>query len=388
MNYKSNQIKQGMFLIVFFVAMLWIGNHVEQLFGGLNRAIEILTPFITGFAIAFLLNAPMMRIEKLLFLPKSPLNFIAKKYHRILSYLVTLVLVVMVMVFIFQTIIPELSTTIIAFINTLPAAFDNLQLWAQTNLGPDTPIGDLLVRANFDWTKLESTIITWVTNSWQAWLNSSWGLVQSIFNAFLTFILSFIFSVYVLLNKETLQNQVKKLCLAVFPKKVAMWIFTITSMADEIFTNFVFGQVLEAFIIGTLFFIALSIFRFPYTLLISVIVAVTALVPIVGAMIAQTIGVLLILTVDPVQALWFFILFQIIQQIEGNLIYPYVVGKAAGLPAMWILVSITIGASLMGILGVLISIPFASLCYALLRDWVNYRLEQKASQQIVESHPE
>ncbi len=377
MNYKSNAMKQGMALITFFVVMLWIGQHVDGIVDAAARALKIISPFITGFAFAFLLNAPMMRIETFLFQPKSPLLSIPKKFRRILSYILTLTLVLLVIIFIFQIIVPELGATIMKFVGTLPATFDRLQLWATENLGPDTQIGEWMARANIDWANLESSLITWVTNSWQAWLNSSFSILSSIFSAFITFILSFMFSIYLLLNKENLIHQVKKLLLAIFPERITNWLFTIGHMADEIFSNFVFGQVVEAFIIGTLFFIVLSIFGFPYALLISVIVAVTALVPIVGALVSQTIGFLLVLTVDPIQALWFFIVFQIVQQLENNLIYPHVVGKAAGLPAMWILVSITIGASVMGIVGVLISIPVASLAYALLKDWVNYRLELK-----------
>lgn len=159
-------------------------------------------------------------------------------------------------------------------------------------------------------------------------------------------------------------------------------------MADEVFTRFVFGQVTEAFIVGIMFYIGLSIFRFPYALLISVIISVTSLVPILGAIISQTIGVLLILTVSPTQAFWFWVFYQVLQQFEGNFMYPMVVGKSVGLPAIWILVSVTIGVNLFGVVGILVSIPIASLCYALLREWVNYRLELKHSRMNIESHPD
>jgi predicted PurR-regulated permease PerM len=388
MNYKSNQMKQGMLLIAFFIGMLWISQHVELIISTLSRAILILSPFLTGFAMAFLLNAPMMRIEGLMFKAKSPLLVIPKKFRRILSYLITLILVLIVIGFIFQIIIPELTKTIITFINNLPAAFDDLQVWANTNLGPNTPAGDFLTRINFDWVKFREAVISFVNNSWQAWLNSSLGLIKSVFSAFFAFILSFMFSVYALLNKEMLLSQIKRLCLAVFPEHISNWIFRITNMADEIFSRFVFGQVTEAFIVGIMFFIGLTIFGFPYALLISVIITVTSLVPILGAIISQTIGVLLIMTVNPVQALWFWIFYQVLQQFESNFVYPMVVGKSIGLPAIWILVAITIGVNLMGIVGILISIPIASLCYALLREWVNYRIEKKKALKLLESHPD
>ena len=388
MNFKTNQMKQGMFLIVFFVSMLWIGQHVEMIFSTLSHALVIISPFLTGFALAFLMNAPMMRIEGFLFKAKSPLLIIPKKFRRVLSYLLTLIGVILIIGFVFQIIIPELTKTIIAFINTLPSAFNDLQAWATKNLGPNTPFGDFLTQINFDWNKFSATVITFVNKSWQAWLNSSLGMLTKILNTFFAFILSFMFSAYALLNKEAILSQIKRLCMAVFPADATKWIFRIAKMADEVFTRFVFGQVTEAFIVGIMFFIGLSLLRFPYALLISVIISVTSLVPILGAIISQTIGVLLIMTVSPIQAFWFWIFYQLLQQFEGNFMYPMVVGKSVGLPAIWILVSVTIGVNLLGVVGILISIPIASLCYALLREWVNYRLELKHSRMNIESHPD
>jgi predicted PurR-regulated permease PerM len=381
-------MKQGMVLIAFFIGMLWIGQHVELILSTLSRGIRIITPFLVGFALAFLMNAPMMRIEGFLFNAKSPLLVIPKKFRRILSYLLTLIIVIVIIGFVFQIIIPELTKTIVAFINTLPSAFDGLQAWAITNLGPNTPVGDFLVSINFDWNKFSAAAISFVNDSWQAWLNSSLGMLQSIMNAFFSFILSFMFSAYALLNKEAILRQIKRLTLAIFPDGASNWIFRIFAMADDIFSRFVFGQVTEAFIVGFMFFIGLSLFRFPYALLISVIISVTSLVPILGAIVSQTIGVLLIMTVSPIQAFWFWVFYQVLQQIEGNFMYPLVVGKSVGLPAIWILVAVTIGVNLMGVVGILISIPIASLCYTLLREWVNDRLEKKTALLLTESHPE
>ncbi|MGB7595456.1 MAG: AI-2E family transporter [Erysipelotrichaceae bacterium] len=388
MNFKSSQMKQGMLLITFFIGMLWIGQHVELIISSLSKGIRIITPFLVGFSFAFLMNAPMMRIESFLFKAKSPLLVVPKKFRRIISYLLTLILVIVIIGFIFQIIIPELTKTIVAFINTLPSAFDDLQAWAITHLGPNTPVGDFLVSVNFDWNKFSAAVISFVNNSWQAWLNSSLGMLQSIMNAFFAFILSFMFSAYALLNKEAILSQIRRLTLAIFPDNASKWIFRIFVMADDVFSRFVFGQVIEAFIVGISFFIGLTLFRFPYALLISVIISVTSLVPILGAIVSQTIGVLLIMTVSPIQAIWFWVFYQVLQQFEGSFMYPMVVGKSVGLPAIWILVAVTIGVNLMGVVGILISIPIASLCYTLLREWVNFRLDKKKALQMIESHPE
>ena len=154
-------------------------------------------------------------------------------------------------------------------------------------------------------------------------------------------------------------------------------IFYVGNMANTVFSSFIFGQCVEAIILGSLFFVSMTIFGFPYALIISVIISVTALIPMVGALIGMMFGILLILIVSPIQAFWFFVWFQTLQQIENNFIYPHVVGKAAGLPAIWILVAITVGGSLYGVMGIILFIPLSSVIYALFRDYVNNILKRK-----------
>ena len=200
---------------------------------------------------------------------------------------------------------------------------------------------------------------------------------MSIVSGLIDLALAFVFSIYVLFQKEKLARQMKKLILALSPKKVAEKIFYIAELSNRTFSSFLHGQLLEAVILGSLFFIAMTIFRFPYPLMISVTIAVTSIIPIFGAFIGAFIGAFLLLVIDYKMAFWFIIMFLIIQQIEGNLIYPHVVGKAAGLPSIWILVAVTVGGSLMGVLGILLFIPIFSIVYTLLSEYVNNRLKEK-----------
>ena len=202
-------------------------------------------------------------------------------------------------------------------------------------------------------------------------------MATSLFSGLVNFCLGFIFAIYVLMQKEKLGRQTKKVLYAYLPEKYADKAVSIGSLAYKTFSNFLSGQCLEACILGMLMFIALSIFRFPYALMISVLTAFTALIPIFGAIIGCVVGAFCIFIVNPMQALWFIILFQVVQQLEGNLIYPHVVGNSVNLPSMWVLVAVTVGGSLMGVAGMLLFIPLCSVLYAVFRETVGRRLKTR-----------
>jgi predicted PurR-regulated permease PerM len=205
-------------------------------------------------------------------------------------------------------------------------------------------------------------------------IQSTFSTAFSIFGGMIDFFLGFIFSIYILAEKEKLGSQIRKLMYAYLPEKVVSKILSVCSLSERTFSRFLSGQCLEAFILGSMFFIVMVIFQFPYALLISVLIGFTALIPIFGAFIGCVIGAFLILMVNPLTALLFILMFVILQQIEGNFIYPRVVGGSIGLPSMWVLVAVTVGGSTMGIAGMLIFIPMFSVLYTLLREAVNRRL--------------
>ena len=208
-------------------------------------------------------------------------------------------------------------------------------------------------------------------------LSSTVSAAMSIISGVTTFFIGFVFAIYILLQKETLSRQFKKLMRAYLPEAVTDRTLEILHLIYETFSSFFAGQCLEAVILGTMFFIVLSIFQLPYALLIGVLIAFTALIPLFGAFIGCAIGAFLMLMVEPLNALVFLIIFFVLQQLEGNLIYPHVVGNSVGLPSIWVLVAVTIGGSTMGIVGMLVFIPVCSVLYTLLREAVNKRLNKK-----------
>jgi predicted PurR-regulated permease PerM len=343
----------------------------------LSLVFNVISPFILGCAIAFVFNAPMVHIEKALFNSGFFLKKLPKSSHRILSYLITLVMITLVLAGFIIAVVPSLTKTLIDFINAVPQAISDLETWISREVTLQTDVGLWLNSINFDWEVVKANILLFAENSVNSWLNSSLILVSGIFNTFITLTIAFVFSIYVLLSKESLAYQIKLILKAFMSPSKQATVYKVASQAQEIYSSFVYGQVVEAGIVGVIFFVVLTLLNYPYAILISTIIAFTALIPMVGAMIGMAVGMILIATIDPIQALWFFVVFQVLQQLENNLIYPNVVGKKIGLPAIWVLVAITIGGSLFGVLGIVLSIPTFTLFYVLFREQVSLRVALK-----------
>ena len=231
-----------------------------------------------------------------------------------------------------------------------------------------------------DWDRVINSVVDFVQTGASNLLSSTYGIVKSLVSAVSNFVIGFVFACYVVLQKEKLKRQAQKACMALLPVKYSGRVQRIFSLTYRTFLNFFAGQCVEAMILGLMFFIAMNIFGFPYAILVAVLIAFTALIPIFGAFIGCFVGAFLILMVNPMQALGFIIMFLILQQIEGNFIYPHVVGNSVGLPSMWVLMAVTLGGSLMGIVGMLIFIPIVSILYTLFREFVNNRLARKKEQ--------
>lgn len=377
MDLKSKEIRHGLIYIGAALLGIWVLMNQVAILMFLKLILSVISPFIWGLAMAFVFNAPMRNIENTLFKSKFFLSKLPKKTHRALSYLITLILITAVVTAVIFTVVPALTKTFIDFINAVPQAITDLENWIKREVKLETDIGLWLNSINFDWEVVKQNVITFAQNSVQSWLNSSLILVSGVFNAFITLFIAFVFSIYVLLSKERLSAQIRSVLTAyVKPARIEK-IYKVGRQANEIFSSFVYGQVVEAVIIGVIFFFVLNLLGFPYVILISTLIAFTALIPMVGALLALGIGMILVATVNPVQALWFFVVFQVTQQLENNLIYPYVVGKHIGLPAMWVLVAITIGGSLFGLLGIVLSIPVFTLGYVLFKEQVKERLDKQ-----------
>ena len=365
-------------LILFTIILLIALWNYKILFEWVGVAFRIILPFILGGGIAFILNIPMSFLEEKLFQNKRLREKkIAKKLARPVCLILTLAIVIGVVALVMFVVIPELTRTLLSLGKTIQTFIPEAQRFLEELFTDNKEIQAWLSNLNLDVGKLTDSIMAFFQNGAGNVLNSTMSAIGSIVSGVTTFVIAFVFSCYVLLQKEKLNMQVKKVLYAYFSEKRVEWMFEVGSLASKAFSSFFTGQCVEALILGGMFFIVMSILNMPYTLLVSVLIAFTALIPIFGAFIGCFVGAFLILMVDPMQMIAFVVTFLILQQIEGNLIYPKVVGSSVGLPSIWVLAAVTIGGSLMGIVGMLIFIPIVSVIYTLFRASVYKRIKKK-----------
>lgn len=299
------------------------------------------------------------------------------KIRRTLSLVITLVLVAGVLFLVVFLIVPALGDTFSTVAKQMPYALARLRAWAYSIMDQYPDVAQRILSIEIDWEEVGARVGDWLRTSGGNVLTSTIGVATSVVGSLVNFFLALIFSFYVLLQKEKLGRQCKQLLYAFLPEKVAARVLYVCTMAGETFSRFLSGQCLEAFILGAMFFVAMTIFRFKYAVMISILIAVTALIPIFGAFIGFFVGTFLLLIDNAARAFWFVLLFFVLQQLEGNLIYPHVVGNSVGLPSIWVLVAVTVGGSAMGISGMLIFIPLCSVLYALTREEVYGRLQSR-----------
>lgn len=369
MDSKKSFQNTLLLLIIGIVVYCAIQNYavVFKLFGYI---INLLFPFLLGGVIAFIINVPMRGIEKRLL----PNREWFKPFRRGVSYIITLLLLIGVFVLALFVIIPEVSNTIKIIIKQVPVAFNAFQTWIYSATANLPNVQSYLDDLNLNWSTISTHAITIIKTAGTTLFSSSISIVSGIIGGITTFVIAFVFSIYLILQKEKIGRQTKQVLFSVLSRQRAERIVYIGRLSNKIFSSFLSGQCIEAVILGTMFFITLSIFKLPYALLIGVVIAITALIPIFGAFIGCFIGAFLIVMVNPMQALWFIVIFLILQQVEGNLIYPYVVGGSIGLPSIWVLAAVSVGGSLFGVAGILIFIPLCSVLYSLMKDAVHKRL--------------
>ena len=350
-------------------------KYFSQIASALGLLMRVFTPFLVGAAIAFVLNVPMRGIEKALFgSKKAKSKPFLRKIARPVSLVITFALVIVFLTVYVLVLVPQLRETIDIISASAQEFLPRLEQWLEETFAYDSELIEYLEQ--LDWTEVKVSVTGFLHRGFSKVLTSGVNVVVSLVSGISTFLIGLVFSFYVLGQKEKLGNQAKRIVHAALPPKWAERVCSVSSLTYTTFSNFVRGQCLEALILGLMFIVSMTIFRMPYALLIGVLIMITALIPIFGAFIGCVLSALMILMVDPFQALMFVILFLVLQQVEGNLIYPHVVGSSVGLPSIWVLVAVTVGGSLMGILGMLIFIPLTSVCYTLSRDWTNRRNRQ------------
>ena len=378
MDLSRETVKRIKGLIVFaalVVACLWKYDVVVSV---LAFIFHVIFPFVLGGAIAFILNVPMNFIQRHLFAPERvERHKIQKKIARPVSMLIVIFGVFGIVALVMFVLIPQLGDTFSNLGSSIQAFIPKVQEWAEKLFHDNKEIMTWVNSLKFDWNKIMGAGIDFFKNGAGSVLDSTITAAKSIVSGITTFFIAFVFAVYILLQKEKLGIQAKKVLFAFVRKGRAEAAMEVLSLTYNTFSSFLTGQCLEAIILGSMFVVTMTLFKLPYALLVGIVIAFTALIPIFGAFIGCAVGAFLIFMVDPFKALIFVILFLILQQIEGNLIYPHVVGNSVGLPSIWVLAAVSIGGSLMGIVGMLIFIPIISVVYALFREIVYLKLRQK-----------
>lgn len=380
MNLDRDNMRKLKELILFTIVILIALWNYRILFEWIGFAFGIITPFLLGGGIAFIVNIPMSFLEEKIFQNKYLKDKkAAKRMARPVSLVLTIFIVIGVVVLVMFVVIPELTRTILSLGKTIQTFIPEAQRFIEQLFMDNSEIRAWLDNLNLDVGRLMDSVMAFFQNGAGNVLNSTVSAIGSIVSGVTTFVIAFVFACYVLLQKEKLGVQVQKVMGAFLQEKRIEWCLEVFGLASKAFSSFFTGQCVEALILGMMFFIVMSILNMPYALLVSVLIAFTALIPIFGAFIGCLVGAFLILMVDPLKALIFVIVFLVLQQIEGNLIYPKVVGSSVGLPSIWVLAAVTIGGNLMGVVGMLIFIPITSVVYTLFRASVYKRLRKKKS---------
>lgn len=378
MDLNRENLKKIRGLILFTILVLVGLWNYKLLFSGVKFLGKVILPFAVGGAIAFIINVPMNFIERKLFeKPKAEEKKWAMKFARPASFILALGFVIGIFGIVVFVVVPELGRTIMNLGKTLQEVIPQIQVWASKMFRDNPELVAYINSLEFEWDKILGNLVNFLKNGAGSVLGGTVEAAKSIISGVSTFFIAFVFACYVLFQKETLNIQVRKLMYAFLPVDWTNIFIALGSVTHKTFSNFLTGQCVEAVILGLMFFVVMSIFSFPYALLVSVLIAFTALIPVFGAFIGCAVGVLLILLVNPMKALIFVIVFLVLQQIEGNFIYPHVVGNSVGLPSIWVLAAVSVGGSLMGVVGMLIFIPIVSVVYTLLRGIVNRRLKEK-----------
>ena len=387
MNLDKENIRKIRGIILFTGVVVLALIKFDLLWETLVFIWEILQPFVVGGMMAFVANLPMTFFEKKVLgkLGKKRKHAPAEGYvsslRRGFSILLAYLVVVLLITLVSAAVIPQLIATVAVIAEKAPAFFQNVLLQIQRLLENNPK---LLAYINefdlqkLDWNSIMDSVVNFLKNGMGNMLSSTFTVASGIVSGTVNGFIALVFSVYILAQKEKLGEQFKRVLRAYTSQRINDGVLHVCTLLYRNFSNFIIGQCTEAVILGLMFIVSMTIFRFDYAVMIGVLIAFTALIPIVGAFVGCFVGAFVMLVDDPVKAIWFVVLFIVLQQIEGNLIYPHVVGNSVGLPSIWVLAAVTIGGSLMGIFGMLVFIPLLSTVYMLLRENVNRREGLKA----------
>ena len=378
MQLDKENIKKIRWLIAFAI-LLYLGvQNLHIVISTVRVLLGFLFPFIIGFGIAFILNIPMKFIEHHLFgkalkQEKKTVQKLARPVSLVLSICFVICIIVIVML----VVVPELGATFVNIAKKIEENIPVFQKWIDNVFGNNPEVVKWAQSLDIEPGKIIDSVLGVLKNGVNNIVSSTVSITMGLLTTAMNVSIGFVFACYVLLQKEKLLQQIKKAMYAMFPEKPVRYLAHVWNLANRIFSSFITGQCIEAVILGSMFFVTMVILKIPYALLISVMITIMALIPIFGLCIAFIIASILIVMVNPIKVIVFAILFAVLQQIEGNLIYPRVVGKSIGLPPIWVIFVITLGSKLMGIVGMILFIPLSSVIYTLLRKSVYKRIQNR-----------
>lgn len=362
-------------LIAGAIVFAWLVLDTARATELFRRIWELVSPFAAGAAIAFIFNVPMRAIEK-------QLEGVRKlNVRRGLSIILTILCLVLLVMFVFELLVPQIRMTLESLAATIPAFIDrtalNLMVLIEENPDLGIWIQDAFHLESLNWSNILRDVLSWLANQVSTVMGGAVSVIGNVTSGIVNAVIGIVFAIYALGRKEILASQGRRILYSVLSEKRADEVIRVSQLTNVTFSNFISGQCLEAVILGCLFAIVMAVLKLPYIPLVSVIIAVTALIPVVGAFVGCIVGSFFILVNDPLQAVTFIAMFLVLQQLENNLIYPRVVGTSIGLPGMWVLVAVTIGGEIMGVAGMLVMIPLVSVFYTLGREFTNHRLEER-----------
>ena len=368
------------------IAFYWILHETDRVRQFFEFFGNIFSPFLVGGVLAFILNVPMRAIE-------TKLKFIkSEKILRIVAILLTLLAIALVIAGVVMLLIPQIKDTVDLLLTQLPDFYLRVQGQVYEFLAAHPELNEWVNSSidleQFDWSAILEKIAGFVSSGVGTVISGAVAAVKDIFGVVFNMVISIVFAFYCLACKETLARQGRRLAYCLLKEKNADFLVRVMRMTNAAFSNFVTGQCLEAVILGLMFVPTMALFKMPYIPLICVLITVTALVPLVGAFVGCALGAFFILVADPMLAVGFVIMFLVIQQIEGNLIYPRVVGESIGLPGMWVLLAVAVGGGFFGVGGMFLFVPLASVLYTLIREFTQSRLvERNIDPDKLKEHP-
>ena len=374
MNEEDKRKVRNGILIALFTVLLYLGvQNLDVVLKIIVIVLKLLSPFLFGICFAFVLNIPMKFLEEKVFWRMGKKDGFWKKAKHPLCVTITVVLFLGAIVLLFSILIPQLVASVKSLADNIPGYLNKLQLWANNFLSQFGVSTDLNETISSYLTEFSDTILKYITNSVPQIMGTAVNITSGIISLFMGLIIG----VYMLATKDGMIRNVKRTAYAFLPRKAADYLTHVYHITNSRFYGFVTGQLTEAFILATLCLVGMTLFRMPYALLISIIIGITNIVPIVGPIIGTIPGALIMLMVNPMQAVWFVVFIIILQQIESNFIYPKVVGSSVGLPGLWVMFAVLVGGNLFGLPGILLGVPTLSVIYVLLSEAVKKRLARR-----------